>query len=207
MDRALWSLAAVTVLCALAAGCLDAQVETGVVVAFGDSYTEGTGASRAEAYPALLERHLGRTVVNAGVNGETAFEGLERIERDVLRYEPALVIVEFGVNEAYRGYPVQRALAGLDAILEALTADGIPAVLVGVHFWDYQENFDAGLRDLSARYGAPIITDVLHGILGDPALRSDAFHPNADGYAIMESRVRPLVEGMLALQQMRVPAG
>jgi lysophospholipase L1-like esterase len=182
------------------AGCLDATIETGVVVAFGDSYTEGTGATRAEAYPALLERHLGRTVINAGVNGETAMEAMARIERDVLRHEPVLVIVEFGVNEAYRGYPVQRAIAGLDDIVATLDAHGIQAILVGVHFWEYQENFDDGLRGLSREYGAPVVTDVLRGILSDPDLRSDAFHPNADGYAVMEGRIRPVVEGMLALQ-------
>ncbi|MGB0653381.1 MAG: GDSL-type esterase/lipase family protein [Thermoplasmatota archaeon] len=199
--RGALALTLFALLSSLLPGCLstDGGVHPGAIVAFGDSYTEGTGASRAEAYPALMTQALGRKVVNAGVNGETAQEAFPRLERDVLRHDPSLVIVEFGVNEAYRGYPVERALAGLEAILQVLEAEGIPAILVGVHFWDYQENFDAGLRELGRQYGAPVVLDVLDGILDDPALRSDPFHPNAAGYAIMETRIRPTVQGMLTV--------
>lgn len=191
------NLVVVALLVPLLAGCTSDPDPPGGIVAFGDSYTEGTGATRSEAYPALLAEALGEPVRNAGVNGETAEEALERIEKDVLRHKPRLVIVEFGVNEAFRGYPVQRALAGLEAILEVLDEEGIPAILVGVHFWEYQENFDEGLRELGRTYNAPVITDVLRGILDDPDLRSDRFHPNAAGYAIMESRIRPVVENYL----------
>lgn len=182
-------------------GCLaDEPFPHGAIVAFGDSYTEGTGASRDTAYPAVLSRALAVPVLNAGVNGETAYEALPRLQRDVLRHEPAIVIIEFGVNEAFRGYPVQRALDGLEEILVAVTDAGIRPVLVGVHFWDYQENFDSGLRALGQEYGAPVVLDVLNGILSDEDLRSDRYHPNAEGYAIMAERIRPTVEGLWSLQ-------
>ncbi len=170
----------------------------GPVVAFGDSYTEGTGARATEAYPVLLTRALGIECENAGRLGQTAEEALPRLGRDVLARRPRLVVVEFGVNEAYRGYPVERATRGLDAILTRIRAEGIPVVLVGVRFAGFQENFDATLRELAAKHRTELVLDAIAGLLDDPALRSDAYHPNARGYAILSDRIRPAVERALA---------
>lgn len=178
-----------------------------LIVAFGDSYTEGYGARLDEAFPARLEAALGRPVVNKGVSGETAGEALRRLDRDVIRSTPDLVIVEFGVNEAFRGYPVSRSLADIETIVERVRREtNASVVIVGVHFWTFGEDFDAGLRAIAERHDAALVTDVLDGIVssrrdsddGDPALRHDPYHPNAHGYAIMAERILPAVQLKLA---------
>ena len=80
------------------------------VVCLGDSVTGvyyHTGGRRA--WPELLEDALrlalpGREieVINAGVSGQTARDGLARLERDVLRHEPAVVAISFGLNDVTR---------------------------------------------------------------------------------------------------------
>jgi lysophospholipase L1-like esterase len=42
----------------------------------------------------------GYTVINSGVSGDTAAGALERIDRDVLRFAPDLVIIAFGLNDS-----------------------------------------------------------------------------------------------------------
>lgn len=81
-----------------------------VIVAFGDSVTMGaTGPKRLEpeaVYHNRVKRMLEDryatvfSVINSGIGGETAAMGLKRIGRDVLRYQPDLVFIGFGLNDA-----------------------------------------------------------------------------------------------------------
>ena len=78
-----------------------------LIVAMGDSLTEGLGVDTADAYPAQLERKLRAggydvTVVNAGVSGETSSGALSRVDW-VLRQKPDIVILATGGNDGLRG--------------------------------------------------------------------------------------------------------
>lgn len=85
-----------------------------LTVAFGDSVTQGVmehgRLCRAEVYHARLQRCLeerhGQTTfstINAGVSGSSATQALDRLERDVLRHGPDLVLVAFGLNDCLDG--------------------------------------------------------------------------------------------------------
>jgi len=77
------------------------------VVALGDSITHGMQLPAAQTYVGLLAERLRArlasrpvTVTNAGICGQTAVQGLARLERDVLRFRPALTLISFGLNDA-----------------------------------------------------------------------------------------------------------
>ena len=76
------------------------------IVLFGDSITE------EEHYGRHFARILNRlspgktvTVYNAGVSLNRVWEGLERVERDVLSLSPAWVVLAFGVNDSVHMSP------------------------------------------------------------------------------------------------------
>jgi lysophospholipase L1-like esterase len=87
------------------------------IVAFGDSNTEITFHTHGRMNwvgllaEAILETygHGVCTLVNAGKCGSSYAEGLTRLDRDVLRFAPDLVVLAFGMNDATAGP------AGLDA--------------------------------------------------------------------------------------------
>lgn len=81
------------------------QAEEGVqrIVVLGDSFAEGVGADRHEAWPAVLQDLLvqsGRRVevLNAGVSASDPFFAYPLLRERMLRYAPDLVIV--AINES-----------------------------------------------------------------------------------------------------------
>lgn len=81
------------------------------IVALGDSNTELTWHTQGRLnwvgllHEALFETY-GRNLVmmiNAGCCGNTTGRALERLDRDVLRFDPNLVIISFGTNDTGTG--------------------------------------------------------------------------------------------------------
>lgn len=85
-----------------------------LIVCLGDSVTMGATSYDTFDYDnvyhnqlkRLLEKQYSQTVfsvINAGVAGETAADGLVRVERDIIAHKPDLVIVGFGLNDVRQG--------------------------------------------------------------------------------------------------------
>ena len=159
------------------------------IIALGDSLTAGYGATPEEAYPSRLSAMLEVPIVNAGVNGETSEGALERLDRDVLQRDPRIVIVGLGGNDYLRGVSIKATEANLRAIVSRTRDAGAMVVLLGFRFPSLQANYGAMFERVAEEEKCLFVPDLLDGILSDPALRSDAIHPNARGYAIMAERI------------------
>lgn len=166
------------------------------IVVLGDSIASGVGSGPGEAYPELLAARLGTEVVNAGVSGNTAADGLARID-EVLAEDPWLVIVELGGNDFLRRVPPEQAEQSLRAILDRLIAARVVPVLVelDVPFGGrYLEIYDR----LGDEYQVPVVEEVLGEVLRDPSLKSDTIHPNGAGQRVLAEaileEIEPLIE-------------
>ena len=81
------------------------------IVCFGDSITENTFHTRGRMnWVSLLDEAIFETygngvctVINSGKCASSYREGLTRLDRDVLRFNPDMVIIAFGMNDAGRG--------------------------------------------------------------------------------------------------------
>ena len=69
------------------------------IAAFGDSTTAIRGSTKV--YASLLQEELRNVrVLNAGVSGNTTEMGRKRFEEDVLKHQPQIAIIQFGINDA-----------------------------------------------------------------------------------------------------------
>ena len=154
----------------------------GVVLAFGDSITYGTGATREESYPAILAREIGFRVVNAGVPGEVTSEGLARLPVVLDQERPALMILCLGGNDIIRHLDSRQTASNLRTMVRMARERGISVVLVGVPSFSLTMDPPPYYGEIAGEFGIPFDGKSLPRILGDRSLKSDYIHPNATGY-------------------------
>lgn len=165
-----------------------------VILAFGDSLTYGTGAARDEAYPAVLERLVGRKVVNAGVPGETSAQGLERLPEVLDEVKPQLLVLCHGGNDFLRRLGEPAAAANVKAMIRLARDREIPVVLLATPRPGVPPGIPAFYGEIAAELGVPFEEGVLRTVLFDNRLKSDLVHPNAKGYAEIAAAVRGTLE-------------
>lgn len=165
------------------------------IVCLGDSITAGVGAGPGQAYPDLLAQRLGAEVVNAGVPGDTAADGLARLD-EVLDADPWLVVVELGGNDILRRVPPEQTETALRSILDRLLAARVVPVLVEIEA-PLAASYAKVFARLDDDYDIPVVEDVLGDILTDASLKSDTIHPNARGYEVLAAALVDELEPIL----------
>lgn len=193
------ALALVLVACRPDVPNLDSPGST--IVCLGDSITAGVGAARGAGFPALLEAALGVEVIDHGVPGDTSAEGRARLAA-ALAADPWLVVIELGGNDLLRRRPVEATEADLAAIVEGVLAAGAVPMLVEIR-GPFGGRYGDMFERLGERYGVPVIDEVLADVLSDRNLKSDAIHPNADGYAVIARALADAIEPLLAERRRR----
>lgn len=122
----------------------------GVVIAFlGDSVTQGcfelykssetaieTVFDRNSSYPNYISKifsvlfpNVPVNIINAGISGDTALHASERLERDVLKYNPDLAVVCFGLNDAMQGN-IEEYKKSLENIFGRLQKNNIETIFM-----------------------------------------------------------------------------
>ncbi len=152
------------------------------ILSFGDSLTEGVGASVGNDYPAHLARILDRTVINAGISGETTSGGVKRFAATLEEHQPDIVILLEGGNDFLRNLPESETIQNLSTMITEAQAQGIQVLLVAVP----QKSLflsDAKLYgELAAKHNVPLLDGALTSLLGNSSNKSDLIHLNDGGY-------------------------
>jgi len=157
----------------------------GVVLAFGDSLTFGTGAAPEESYPAVLGRLIGGRVINAGIPGEVTAEGLARLPAVLEEQRPALVIICLGGNDFLRRLDDRQTEANLREMVGIARGRGCGVALIGVPRLGLGLEVPGWFKGIARDNGIPYEGKALKRILADSSLKSDLIHPNAAGYRQM----------------------
>jgi acyl-CoA thioesterase-1 len=196
-----------------------ALAKTPSVLVLGDSLSAGYGLKRSQAYPALLSekaKGMGSNliVMNAGVSGDTTSGGLRRLPR-LLQHHIDVLVIELGINDAFRGVPIPQIEANLQSIID-LSKKRYPQVRIVIAGMqlpisgddDYLDRFGAIFPKLAARNHAALIPFLLAGVAGNRALnQNDMIHPNASGQKILAANVWPVLEQVLQPSSVSGKAG
>ena len=160
------------------------------ILAFGDSLTYGHGAHYDESYPAHLSSLTGHKVINAGINGETSDEGLQRLPKLLEDKSIKLMILCFGGNDILRRQSMDALKNNLKTMIRMAKTKEIDVLLVAVP--------NIGLfglaplelyEEVAKEEKVPLLDGVLANILSQPSLKNDQIHPNALGYKQMADKI------------------
>jgi acyl-CoA thioesterase I len=174
---------------------------TKTILVLGDSLSQGFGLAPSEAYPMLLAKKLRAAgfkfeVTNASAAGGTTEGGLQRLPAHLKR-KIDIFILELGINDAFRGVPVDQIQNNLQQIIDKAKArnPSVRVVIAGMQLPnhatdDYVSAFGKMFPDLAAKNDAALVPYLLQGVAGDPWLNiSDGIHPNAAGQKILAETV------------------
>jgi acyl-CoA thioesterase-1 len=206
----------------------DEQHERGpVFAAYGDSFVAGWGVAESDSLPVRLEQAFARLgkpwrVLNFGVSGETALEGLERLP-EVLEARPGAALVDFGGNDCYQGRPLEETHEALSRIISGLLAENVGVFLAGwrtsldlfkpsddpelagllplappLFTAEYVERFNKMHGALARHFNVPYIEHILTPLDGIPGcFQADGVHPNAKGARLLADALAPLILPLL----------
>jgi acyl-CoA thioesterase I len=165
-----------------------------ILLAFGDSLTAGTGATRELAYPARLEALSGRRVINAGVPGEISKDGLARLPGVLEQHRPDLLLLTHGGNDLLRRVDGEQTRAHLIAMIALAREHQVQVLLVAVPAPTLLRLRSAPLyAEIGEAFGIPVENHALAHILSRDALKADPIHPNAEGYRYLAERIHDLL--------------
>jgi hypothetical protein len=145
-----------------------------LIIAFGDSMTEGYGVGNDETWPAHLERLTGRRVLNAGVRGYGLDQMVLRAERIIPELRPSTVILAFIADDISRTVLAVRDAKGKPYFVpdgEGLALRNVPVEVAdrsslmseARHLLGYSRVFDLVVNRLAVQqfwYGREVGTGV-----------------------------------------------
>ena len=163
--------------------------QDGVVLAFGDSLTYGTGATPDQSYPAVLTSLINRQVVNAGIPGEISADGAARLPALLDRFHPSLLILCHGANDILNQMDRGQAAVNLRTMVKAARDRGVSVVLIGVPEFGLTLSTPPYYGEIAHEYALPFEDGTLAKIERHNELKSDIIHPNATGYRMMAEAI------------------
>ena len=176
------------------------------ILVLGDSLSEGFGLRPNQAYPALLTDKLradglSYEILNASQTGGTTEDGLRRLPRH-LKPRIDIFILELGINDAFRGVPIEQIRDNLQEIIGRVKRanPNVLIIICGMQLPNYTSDayvfaFGQIYADLAVKNNAALVPYLLEAVAGDPTLNQpDRVHPNAAGQRILAENVWRVLE-------------
>ncbi len=152
----------------------------------------------------LAQRKLDYSVVNASISGETTSGGRARIEAELARVRPDVVILALGANDGLRGLPVAEIKANLEGMVAAAQAHKARVLVAGMRMppnygAKYNQAFQQAFAQVARERRTAFVPFLLEGMADRRELfLSDQIHPSAQAQPIILDTVWKALAPLLA---------
>lgn len=197
-----WVLGVCVMLAMLAASEADARERK--VLVMGDSLSAAYGLRPEQGWVALADAKSARYAFhNASISGETTAGGRSRIDAELARVQPDIVIIELGANDGLRGLPLVQMGANLGWMIGASRKAGAQVLLVGLqlppNFGRYAVDFQRSYLLISQRLGTGLVPHFLAPLGTERKwFQGDNLHPVAAAQPMLADQVLAALDALPA---------
>jgi acyl-CoA thioesterase-1 len=183
-------------------------VESKKIIVLGDSLSAEYGITRNTGWVSFIQQKIisGKypfEMTNVSISGETTIGGKQRISSLLEKYQPQIIILELGANDALRGLSLDATKSNLEFILMSAQKTGAKVLILGMKIppnygKDYSEKFAKLFPELGFKYKTPVVPFFLEKIATNSEMfQNDRIHPNEKAQPILANTVWPSLQKLL----------
>ena len=183
-----------------------AEEETLLIL--GDSISAGYGINQKDNWVSELQTKFDNDgasikLINSSVSGDTTSGGLQRLRRDLQKFDPDYVLIELGGNDALRGYPIKRIKDNLQTMIALIKNNNSKALLMQIRIppnygQKYTLAFERIYLELAASEEIYFLPFMLENIgLNPDLMQPDGIHPNAKAQPLIAKDMKKNLDNLL----------
>ena len=185
---------------------ITAEEETLLIL--GDSISAGYGINQKDNWVSVLQNKFDNDgtsikLINSSVSGDTTSGGLQRLKRDLQKFDPDYVLIELGGNDALRGYPIKRIKDNLQTMIALIKNNNSKALLMQIRIppnygQKYTLAFERIYLELAASEEIYFLPFMLENIgLNPDLMQPDGIHPNAKAQPLIAKDMKKNLDNLL----------
>ena len=183
-----------------------AEEETLLIL--GDSISAGYGINQKDNWVSMLQSKFNNDgtsikLINSSVSGDTTSGGLQRLKRDLQKFDPDYVLIELGGNDALRGYPIKRIKDNLQTMIALIKNNNSKALLMQIRIppnygQKYTLAFERIYKELASSEEIYFLPFMLENVgLNPDLMQPDGIHPNAKAQPLIAKDMKKNLDSLL----------
>ena len=183
-----------------------AEEETLLIL--GDSISAGYGINQKDNWVSVLQSKFDNDgtsikLINSSVSGDTTSGGLQRLRRDLQKFDPDYVLIELGGNDALRGYPIKRIKDNLQTMIALIKNNNSKALLMQIRIppnygQKYTLAFERIYLELASSEEIYFLPFMLENVgLNPDLMQPDGIHPNAKAQPLIAKDMKKNLDSLL----------
>mgnify|MGYP001257205159 FL=1 len=185
---------------------ITAEEETLLIL--GDSISAGYGINQKDNWVSVLQSKFDNDgtsikLINSSVSGDTTSGGLQRLRRDLQKFDPDYVLIELGGNDALRGYPIKRIKDNLQTMIALIKNNNSKALLMQIRIppnygQKYTLAFERIYLELASSEEIYFLPFMLENVgLNPDLMQPDGIHPNAKAQPLIAKDMKKNLDSLL----------
>ena len=182
--------------------------EDETLLILGDSISAGYGINQKDNWVSVLQSKFDNDgtsikLINSSVSGDTTSGGLQRLRRDLQKFDPDYVLIELGGNDALRGYPIKRIKDNLQTMIALIKNNNSKALLMQIRIppnygQKYTLAFERIYLELASSEKIYFLPFMLENVgLNPDLMQPDGIHPNAKAQPLIAKDMKKNLDSLL----------